>query len=347
MSLSQPYPDRGDSSGDTGDVSSEEPQDTQRRRERGENASAKTSSAASVAGAAATEGAESAKAGAAWTRDFSLRIKNDEVTKLSAMLAYYFLMSIVPLLIVLLSFIGIVIGSLSPQAQQNLVSNLAHSTPVSQSFIQAALAKLAKSSGILAVASIVISLYTGSKLFLNIDYCFTKVYKAPLRRPLRRWLIAFAMLAVLVVLVPVLLAVSSLPSVLASAGFTHLFGHSTLASILIVITSALFAVLVAVGLFLAMYVVIPNQRLRVGESWQGAIVAGILLAIYIAVFPFYASHYLGSGSLAASAGFALVALVLCYYFGFILLIGAELNAFLIDRRQGGTGVPPPSIEVEG
>ena len=241
MSLAQPYPDREDHSRDTGEVSRQEPQDTETRPERPENASAKNSSAASAADAAATQGAETAKASAAWTRDFSLRMKNDEVTKLSAMLAYYFLMSIVPLLIVLLSFIGIVIGSLSPQAQQNLVSNLAHSTPVSQNFIQAALSKLAKSSGILAVASVLISLFTGSRLFLNIDYCFTKIYKVPLRRTLRRWLIALAMLAVLILLVPVLLAVSSLPQVLASAGFTLLFGHSALAGILVGVTSALFS----------------------------------------------------------------------------------------------------------
>jgi uncharacterized BrkB/YihY/UPF0761 family membrane protein len=44
------------------------------------------------------------------------------------------------------------------------------------------------------------------------------------------------------------------------------------------------------------------------------------------------AHYLGSGSLAASAGFALVALVLCYYFGFILLIGAELISLLSDLQ---------------
>jgi hypothetical protein len=52
-----------------------------------------------------------------------------------------------------------------------------------------------------------------------------------------------------------------------------------------------------------------------------------VLALYIVVFPFYASHYLGSGNLAASAGFALVALVRFYYFGFILLIGAEEGQF--------------------
>jgi len=80
--------------------------------------------------------------------------------------------------------------------------------------------------------------------------------------------------------------------------------------------------------------VIPNTKLRIRDGWHGALVAGVLLELYSIAFPFYVTHYLSTGGIAASAGFALVVLVLFYYFGLILLLGAEINAFLIDRRQG-------------
>lgn len=345
-SLSQPYPDHGETQDEpVGSSGPGQPEKTSRNRK----ASSKKAEGGSIPKtleSTAEEGAEAAESGAKWTLAFNTRMKNDEVTKLSAMLAYYFLMSIVPLLVVLLSFIGLVIGNLSPQAQHTMVGNLARSTPVSQDFISAALAKLSKSSGILAIAGILISIYTGTQLFLTIDYCFCKIYKVPMRRPLRRWLVALAMLAMLVIVVPLLLVVSSVPAVLSSDVVTRVFGHSAVNGVLVTLATVLFGLLVAIGLFLVVYTVIPNRRLGVRDSWQGALVAGALFTLYIFIFPFYASHLLGSGSLAASAGFALVALILLYYFGYILLIGAEMNAFLADRRRGGSGVPPPEVSEE-
>jgi YihY family inner membrane protein len=47
-------------------------------------------------------------------------------------------------------------------------------------------------------------------------------------------------------------------------------------------------------LFAAIYIIVPNQRIRFRKSWLGALVAAILLQMYLALFPFYITHLLKS-----------------------------------------------------
>jgi hypothetical protein len=58
------------------------------------------------------------------------------------------------------------------------------------------------------------------------------------------------------------------------------------------------------------------------------VVAAVLLTIYLTLFPLYASHFLGAFSGAISI---LILLVFFYYFAVILYLGAEVNAFFLEK----------------
>jgi hypothetical protein len=64
------------------------------------------------------------------------------------------------------------------------------------------------------------------------------------------------------------------------------------------------------------------------HGWLGALVAAVALQFYLVLFPLYAAHFL-KGT-AGVAGFTVILLIFFYYFGVILFLGAEVNAFVTE-----------------
>ncbi len=85
-------------------------------------------------------------------------------------------------------------------------------------------------------------------------------------------------------------------------------------------------------LFEMIYLFIPNQRISLRNSWLGALIAAVALQVYVALFPLYVRHFLGSYT--GTAGFAIILLLFFYYFAVILLLGAEVNAYFAEDIRG-------------
>jgi hypothetical protein len=102
----------------------------------------------------------------------------------------------------------------------------------------------------------------------------------------------------------------------------------------------LVSLLVAWVLFEAIYIVVPNQHISFRNSWLGALVAAVLLEIYLSFFfPFYTTHFLGNYT--GNIALGVVLLFFFYYFAVILLLGAEINAFFAENIKA----TPQSIPV--
>ncbi len=280
-----------------------------------------------------------AKAAIKTLRGFWKKASNDWIFNLSAMLAYNLLMTIVPILAMLLSIFGLVLGSLSPATEQQFINSITNGLPGGQTFIQAALKRLGQSSGLFAVITIILSAWFGSRLFITIEQSFGIVYRLPARKFIRQNAIALLMLLIFVVLIPILLAVSSAPSFLSSAFVDKLLPNATATRIWLAVATAIAGFIVASALFLVIYAVVPNRPLRVQDAWRGALIAGLLLEIYVVAFPFYAAHFLKPSSYGSTAGFAVLVLVFFYYFGFILLLGAEINSYWAGQRETTSDLP--------
>jgi len=276
-----------------------------------------------------------------WTK-----ISNDWVWNLAAMLAYTLLMSIVPLLAMFLSFFGLFLNGLAPGSEEQFIQQVGAAIPSGQQFIEPALHRLAASSGVLAVITILLSAWFGSRLFVTIEQCFGIIYRLPPRGLVRQNLIALIMLLIFVVLMPVLLVVSAAPSLLSMAFVDRLLGDSLAARVWLMLATGVAGLLMAALLFLVIYAVMPNRPLRLRDAWKGALVAGALLEIYVIAFPFYATFLLKPNSYGATVGFAVLVLVFFYYFGVILLLGAEINSFWAGQRQTATELAGMLYEVQ-
>ena len=80
-----------------------------------------------------------------------------------------------------------------------------------------------------------------------------------------------------------------------------------------------------------MFVIVPNQHISFRDSWFGALLAAVAIQAYLQLFPFYATHFLGGYT--GTVGFAIIFIFFFYYFGVILLAGAEINAFYAQGKR--------------
>jgi membrane protein len=272
---------------------------------------------------------------------FWTKFSNDWSFNLAAALAYNLLMSIFPIALALLAILGLVVGALNHATYVQLTQNLARSLP---SFMKTALQgtltkqqhQLALQSMILAIFSIVLAVYNGSRLFTLIEGCFGIIYRVRQRAFIPQNVMAFGMLILFIILIPIMVATATLPTLVATL-LKSVLGNFPGTSILIAIGGILGGLISSYLLFQAIFLIVPNQRISWKHSWRGSLTAAILLELFLILFPLYVAHFLTG--YAASIGTVIILLIFFYYFAIILLLGAEVNAFF------GEGITNPASDV--
>lgn len=281
---------------------------------------------------------------------FWQKLSNDWIFNLAGLLAYNFLMSIFPILLALLAIGGFILNAISPGSEQQLVNAIAGALPGGASgtggvIVKVALGNLQRQAGVLFVVGLVMAIFTGSRLFVTIENCFGIVFRLRGRNLIRQNIMAIGMLLLYIVLVPIVFLASIVPSAIVSA--LHVNGAATgFAGVLINLVGVLVAFLVALVLFTAIYMVVPNRPVHFREVWKGTLVAAVLLVLYELVFPIYQSIALRSGSYGSVAGFAIVILVFFYYLAVILLLGAEINSWMSGQRETAGDIAAIVHEVQ-
>src|SRR5579859_5065202 len=130
---------------------------------------------------------------------------------------------------------------------------------------------------------------------------------------------ALGMLLLFIVLaVPMILA-SSLPALLQVLLDQTVVAQFPGSAFAFGLCGLLVSLLLTWVLFVAIYVVVPNRRIRLRTSWLGALVAAVLLQVYLALFPLYITHFLKS--YIGTPGLIVILLFFLYYFAVILLLG--------------------------
>lgn len=260
---------------------------------------------------------------------FLTKFNNDWAMNFASGLAYNLLMAMFPLVIALFAILGFILGSLNAQAYNNVKNQILHALPIpaSSSVIDAALNQLNKDAGILLLIAIVLAIFNGSRLFVYIEGVFNIIYQARPRKIVRQNMVAIGMVLLFIILIPLMVFASIGPaivfSVLAQTPLAQIPGSSFLLGL----GGPLGSLLVGYILFQAIYIIVPNQKIGWRNSWRGSLVAAVLLQAFLSLFPLYVSHFLTG--YAATVGFVIL-LIFFYYFGVILFLGAEVNAFFAE-----------------
>lgn len=262
---------------------------------------------------------------------FWTKLNNDWVFNLSGLLAYNFLMSAFPILLVLLAIGGFILGNITPGGQQQLQTSIENAVPGGSALFTQVSHNLNQSAAVLLIVGIVVALFTGSRLFITLENCFGIVFRLRGRDAIHQNIMAIGMLLIYAILIPIVLLASVLPATIIRA-----LPFSKANPVMAFFIQAGFiatSVVIAFILFAAIYVIVPNRPVRLTEVWKGTLIAAVLLVLYESLFPFYVSHFLKPSNYGSTAGFAVVILVFFYYLAFILLLGAEFNSWILGQRQ--------------
>ena len=260
----------------------------------------------------------------------------DRGTHLAAMIAYFALLSFVPLLFLSLALLGLV-----HQADENsfFVRELSKTFPnTSLDSILRAVRAIQANATALGIVGGAFLLWSSLSFFSVLESAFNIVYGRPNRRFLHgKALATMMMIGSLVSLFASLVIGSVGQEVLKRyVGFS---GDSISARVVAIAVSAL-------GLFVFLtsaYYVLTNADLSLREVLPGAITAAVTLEATFQLLPVYVDISKHNPVLQTLSGPA-VLLVWLYVMSNVIVLGAEVNWY---RRYGRSGAPDRVAEREG
>jgi membrane protein len=267
---------------------------------------------------------------------FVQKVLDDRMPNLAALLAWGSLSAILPLLLGLLALAGMV---LRDQQRLDLVYNsltsalpAAAAEPITN--VLDGMRQSAASVGIIAIALLVIN---GSSFFTNMAAVFDQAYHVEGRNLIVERLIGLGMLfltAVMLIVSTIAAGVSSLVS--------NVPGVLPMRPVLGQVVGWSVSIVTVFVLFLLIYRILPNAQ----QTWRsvipGALLASVLLLVLTQVFPLYVALFPPNHAYALFGVFLVLTFWL-YLLGLILVLGAELNAFLelpVPTPEPAATVPP-------
>jgi membrane protein len=255
------------------------------------------------------------------------------VPRLGAALAYYTLLSLAPLLIVVVAIAGLVFDKTTAQAQVLLeVKNLAGDSGVRA--VQMLISNARQpGSGVFATSVAMVTLLFGaSGVFIELRDSLNSIWDAPtpkssaIRQVIWQRLVSFGMVLALGFLLLVSLIVSTVISIL-ERYFTSLVPlHFAVAGEIVNFVISLVAVAVLFGLI---FKFVPDVPIDWREVVIGAVCTALLFSVGKALLALYLTT-LGVGSTYGAAGSLVAFVVWVYYSAQIFFFGAILTRVFAD-----------------
>ena len=267
---------------------------------------------------------------------FYAKYSADRADEGAMVIAWQALFSLFPLLLGLLAIFGLLLRD--PERRGSIAGAIASQFPGQVADLLSFMEETRELGGLLGAISVIGLLWSGSTLFGTIAQVFNRFYGAPDRGFLGQTLMALTMMVLYIVL--------TLVSVLSSGAATFLVGASEhILPVRIPGSAYLAGWLIGLGaavlMFLALYRVVPNAQLSLADVWRGAVLAGALFVILNQSFPLYLRFFGGGFENYKTLGLFLLLMTWFYFMARILVLGAELNAFLT-----GHGVKAPAAAAK-
>jgi Predicted membrane protein len=267
-------------------------------------------------------------------RLFNNRLIEDHTVDLAATLAYYFLLSLFPLVIFLfavLPYLGLTQQEVIPFLSQYLPGEV-------MNLIRQNLGGVFTKSGGLLSVGVIATLWPASSAINALVRTLNRAFHVKETRPsiVTRFL-AMCLTVAMVFAIAMTLAVNVVSAVWARTLF-HQLGLSDNFSTLWTVLSTLVTFAVIILIFAFLYMLGPNIRLKLGDVLFGAVFAGIgwqlasfAFSTYVRYFGHYASTY-------GTLGGIIILMIWFYLTAFTVILGGQINAvyreFTERKRQG-------------
>lgn len=253
---------------------------------------------------------------------FAKKLMDDQAPNLAALLAWGTLSALLPLLLGVLSLIGLVLRD--PERLDKMYGTLLTLLPPEMATMLGGVLGAMRQSpaGLAGIVALLLLLVNGSNFFSNMASVFDQAYHVQPRNFLMERLIALAMLIVTAALLGVFTLATGLDTLIDA-----LPGSLPIGPVLGKLVGWSLSIVSAFLMFLLVYRVLPNTRQIMRETIPGALLSTVLALVISQVFPLYVTLFPPNQAYAVFGVF-LVFTFWLYLVGFVFVLGAELNAFL-------------------
>jgi len=255
--------------------------------------------------------------------------QSDDLTFASS-IAYYALLSLFPLLLLLFSLLGRVTAD--PLYRTALIDLVLQYFPEGVDFVTDQLDEVQRTRVGLGIAGILVIVWTALGVFRAISSAVNHAWNVEMRRSfLKHQASAFLMLVAAGVLMLVALLFVSLAEMMSTTWFGRVLDEVPgLAQVTGIALQSPGTLLLVVVVALILYFV-PNTTVRVGDIWLGAVLTGVLWRLALEGFSWYL--FLGVGSVRGSVTAIVVFLLWIYVSAVILIYGVEFSAAYARLRR--------------
>ncbi|WP_338471781.1 YihY/virulence factor BrkB family protein [Niallia sp. XMNu-256] len=257
------------------------------------------------------------------------RFNEDDYSGIPAQLAYFFLLSLFPLLIVIVSLFPYL-----PITSEDLLVTVRDFAPAGAiDLIEKGLAEISQKNGTLLSLGIIGTLWSASNGINAIVKVINRSYNIDEDRTFIRKRIMAILLTVAMIVVIIVALI--LPVFGKHIGI-FLFSQFELSSQFLTIWNALRFIVSAVIIFLifiALYWMAPSKRFACRTAIPGAVFATIGWIITSFAFSYYVSNFSNYSTTYGSIGAVIVLMIWFYISGVIMIIGGDINAYFTIYRK--------------
>jgi membrane protein len=258
------------------------------------------------------------------------RIQEDDVPALAAQLAYFFLLSLFPLLIFLVNLVPYL-----PITEVDILGFFDDYAPgESMDLIKNSLEDIMKKDGKLLSFGLIASIWSASNGIDAIVRAFNKAYRV---EETRSFFVSRGMAIILTfAMIFVFLVALILPVFGREIGIL-LFAQFGMSEEFIAVWNMLrwlISILILFTVFLGLYWIAPNKKISCTSGLPGSIFATAGWVLSSLGFSYYVSNFGAYTATYGSIGAIIVLMIWLYLSAYIIIIGGEINAYFSDRKAG-------------
>ena len=262
------------------------------------------------------------------------RAYRENVTGMSAMVAYNLMLAVFPFALLVLFVFGQLLSS--PSVENSIVSDLQRLFPdVEEGTLNNTLDRIRENSTTIGIVAALASLWIGASFWGAMDTAFCRIYHVECRGWIEQKRFSFVMLIVVVLFLAASVALPALEGALISStdklplGLDNVRGVESL--LLIIVTLSLTFVICCV-----IFWAVPKGHMPWPAVWPGSLFVTVTIGIANWAFPFYLSSVSNLSQFGSTLGFVLIAMFWFYALSLALLAGAVINALRHELHDTGS-----------
>jgi YihY family inner membrane protein len=270
----------------------------------------------------------------AYLQAFWERAYRENITGLSAMVAYNLMLAVFPFALLVLFLVGQFLDS--PSVENSIELDLQRLFPdIEQSTLNDVLNRIRENSTTIGIVAAIGSLWIGASFWGAMDTAFCRIYHVECRGWIEQKRFSFLMLVVVILFLAASVALPTVEGALVTGTDDLPLGLSDTKVIenLLLIGGALgVTFLICCVIFWA----VPKGHMPWRAVWPGAVFVTVTTGIANWAFPFYLGSISGLSRFGSTLGFVLIALIWFYVLSLAILAGAVINALRHELHDTGS-----------